>query len=325
MDIDVFPAHELPTVMRVLRTALEPSGPLNARENAFLDTYASIVGLDTPPASPAPIAPAEVRIEGAHPRKRLVQLAALAVLLHHPVRRGGYEFLRELARHLDVREGVIGVAGALLAGRPWQARLLAMRRAMRVMLKEAFMAEGAAGIVRLLGAMMFKLAVNTDKVWDYKRLGLLPEGTLGREYWKHMTSVGFGFPGEPAGIAASVSYHDIGHLLAEHAATPLGEIQQGSFQGGNRREDGFFFIQFVVLQFHHGVRVTPGAPPATGHFDPRKVLWAIHRGAKCRVDMTHQWNYWPLMTLPIDEARAACGLLPKQPPAITPRPVARVA
>ena len=44
------------------------------------------------------------------------------------------------------------------------------------------------------------------------------------------------------------------------AVTALGEIQQGSFQGGNRREDGFFFVQFVILHFHHGIQVTPVAP-----------------------------------------------------------------
>jgi hypothetical protein len=53
------------------------------------------------------------------------------------------------------------------------------------------------------------------------------------------------------------------------------------------------------------------AKAETGNFDPKKVLWAIHRGAKCTVDMTHQWNFWPLMPLSLDEARAKCGLLPK--------------
>ena len=46
-------------------------------------------------------------------------------------------------------------------------------------------------------------------------------------------------------------------------------------------------------------------------FDLEKVLWAIHRGAKSNVDMTHQWNFWPLMRLPLDEVRAQIGLLPK--------------
>jgi ubiquinone biosynthesis protein Coq4 len=168
-------------------------------------------------------------------------------------------------------------------------------------------------VVRLFAAMLFKASVNNDKEWRYKRLGLLPEGTLGREYWKHMSKVGFAFPGEPGGIADSVAYHDIAHVLAGHEATPSGEIQQGSFQAGNRRDDGFFFIQFVVLHFHHGVPITPTAPPAVGHFDPQKVLWAIHRGARCPVDMTHQWNFWPLLPLPLAEARAHCGLLPKLP------------
>jgi hypothetical protein len=310
MDIDVFPPHELPTVMRVLRTALEPTDSLWTRERAFLDTYAHIVGFELPIDTPEPIGAADVHIDSPHARKRLVQLVALAVLLNRPVKRAAFEFLKALAGQLAVRDGVIAVIEALLAQRHVLVRLLVMRRVMRVMLKEALAAEGPMGIVRLFAAMFFKAAVNKDEVWKYKRLGLLPEGTLGREYWKHMTTVGFGFPGEPAGIVASVAYHDVAHVMAENEPTPSGEIQQGSFQGGNRREDGFFFIQFVILHFHHGVRITPGAPPEAGHYDPEAVLWAIHRGAKCSVDMTHQWDFWPLMALPIDEARAACNLLP---------------
>jgi ubiquinone biosynthesis protein Coq4 len=182
---------------------------------------------------------------------------------------------------------------------------------MWVMFKEAWLAEGPMGLLRLFAAMLLKARVNKDKLGRYKRLGLLPEGTLGREYWKHMVRTGFNFPGEPAGIADSVAYHDVAHVLADNAATPLGEIRQGAFQGGNRREDGFFFVQFVILQFHHGIRTTPVAPPDPGHFEPDQVLWAIHRGAKCNVDMTHQWNFWPLMALPLAEARARCPLLPK--------------
>ncbi|HET6827998.1 MAG TPA: hypothetical protein VFH35_04940, partial [Ramlibacter sp.] len=64
------------------------------------------------------------------------------------------------------------------------------------------------------------------------------------------------------------------------------------------------------LHFHHGVKIARDAPPATGQFDPAKVLWAIHRGARCNVDMTRCWDYWPLMALPLREARERCGLLP---------------
>jgi hypothetical protein len=126
-----------------------------------------------------------------------------------------------------------------------------------------------------------------------------------------MTQIGFGFPGEPAGIPDSVAYHDVLHVLADNEATPHGEIQQGAFQAGNRREDGFFFVQMVLLQFHQGVQVTPATGAFTGNFDPDLVLWAIHRGAKCNEDMTHQWNFWPLMALPMEQARERVALLPK--------------
>jgi ubiquinone biosynthesis protein Coq4 len=311
MDIDVFAAREQPHVFRVLRTALNPAAPLDDRELRFLQTYARITGYALPAGDPVAIAPQDVEIHGPHQRKRLVQLAALAVLLSHPVRPRSVQFLRNLARNLFTHDAVVDVVHALHEKNHLKVKLLARRRAFRAIFKEAYLAEGVMGIVRFVAAMLLKAPVNRDKLWNYKRLGLLPDGTLGREYWKHLTEVGFGFPGEPGGIADSGAYHDVAHVLAEHDTTPEGEIQQGSFQGGNRREDGFFFIQFVVLHFHHGIKITPVAPPTFGRFDPEKVLWAIHRGAKCNVDLTHQWNFWPLMKLPLADARAQIALLPR--------------
>lgn len=312
MDIDVFLPCQLETVMRVLRTALDPEGPLGPPERRFLETFATIAGHRPGAGDPLPIDAVAVRLEGGHRRKRLLQLSALAVLLARPLRPASLAFLHGLATALEVRDPVIGVIDALAKGRLGRVRLLAMRRGLRAMVKEAWLAEGASGVARLIAAMAFKAAVNPDRLWRYRQLGLLADDTLGRRYWTHMTREGFGFPGDVAGIADSVAYHDVVHVLADHPATPQGEILQGSFQGGNRREDGFFFVQFVVLHFHHGVRITPGAPPATGHFDPAAVLWAIHRGAMCSVDMTHQWDFWPLMPLPIEQARERIGLLPKR-------------
>ncbi len=312
MDIDVFSRHQMPLVLRTLRTALRPDGVLDARERLFLDTYARICTFNPVYEDPAPLAADEVQIGGdAHQRKRLLQLAAVAVLHAQPMRADSIDFLHALSRQLAVHDSVIDAIDAVYARRHFKARLLSMRRGMRVMFKEAYLSEGVAGVLRFVGALALKVAVNKDKFWHYKRLGLLPEGTLGREYWKHMTEVGFGFPGEPAGIADSVAYHDVLHVLAGHETTPHGEIQQGAFQAGNRREDGFFFLQMVLLQFHQGVQVTPATGGFTGHFDPDLVLWAIHRGAKCNVDMTHQWRFWPLMGLPMAQARASVALLPK--------------
>jgi hypothetical protein len=310
MDIDVFSSSELPTVFGVLRSALNAAGPLDARERDFIETFARIVGAAAPAQDPAPLAAEDVWLEGEHPRKRLLQLSALAVLLNRPLRPASVQFLRDLGRQLEVHDGVLDVVAALSRGQRRKVRLLAARRAFGGILGEAYRAEGVLGIARFMAALLFKRAVNRDRYWDYKRLGLLPDGTLGREYWRHMTSLGFGHPGEPGGIAHSGAFHDVGHVLTGYDTTPAGEILQGSFQGGSRRDDGFLFIQFVILQFHHGVTITPVAPGEFDLFEPRKVLWAIHRGASCKVDITHQWDFWPWMKLTVEEARARFGLLP---------------
>ena len=310
MDIDVFSPSELPTVFGVLRTVLNPNGALYSHEREFLETFSRIVGV--PAGDPAPLRAQDAWLEHPHPRKRLLQLSALAVLLNRPVRPASVHYLQALGRALEVHDGVLDVIAALARGQRWKVRMLAARRAFGGILGEAYKAEGWRGIARFVGALLFGRAVNRDRYWDYKRLGLLPEGTLGREYWRHMTSLGFGHPGEPGGIADSGAFHDVGHVLTGYDTSPAGEILQGSFQGGIRRDDGFFFVQFVVLQFHHGVKITPVATAEVGLFEPRKVLWAIHRGASCKVDITPQWDFWPWMKLTLEEARERFGLLPAQ-------------
>jgi ubiquinone biosynthesis protein Coq4 len=310
MDINVFSREQLDVVFQVLRTAVSPAPTLLAPEQALLDTYAAITGYALPAGGPRPTRAGDVRMEGAHERKRLVQLAAVAAMLSNPVRAASVDFVAALDRALGVGEPVVPVLRALSRGARGRARLLTARRGLTAMLRESYTAEGAWGVLRFAGALLLRARVNADKLSKYKRLGLLPEGTLGREYWKHLTALGFNFPGEPEGIPDSVAYHDIAHVLANHDTSPAGEMQQGSFQAGNRRDDGFFFLQFVLLQFHHGIKISPPVDPEVGHFDPARVLWAIERGARCNVDLTHQWDYWPLMSLPLDEVRARCQIEP---------------
>jgi len=106
-------------------------------------------------------------------------------------------------------------------------------------------------------------------------------------------------PGSPA--------HDV---LSGYGTDPEGEIQQGAFQAGFIRTDGFSFLLFVIIQFHLGIEVTPIADAQTVLFDVRKVLPAAERGAACRDDLSAHWDHWALAELPLDEARARLGIPP---------------
>src|SRR5262245_36748107 len=154
MDIDVFPAKDLETVFSVLRTALRHSGPLSPRERRFLATYARLTGYRLPAADPIALIAAEVHIEGAYQRKRLIQFAAIAALFNDPVTPGTARFLKELGWRLDVSDPVVGVVDAMEKDRRLWARMLA--------------------------------------AWCVLSRPTLPDGRLGREYWKHMTEISRG-------------------------------------------------------------------------------------------------------------------------------------
>jgi hypothetical protein len=94
-----------------------------------------------PAQDPKVIDPRAVRIEGAHQRKRLIQLTAIAVLLSNPVKPDSVRFLQALSQHLATRDSVIDVIEALQQGRRIKVRMLAMRRAFRAMFKEAYLSE----------------------------------------------------------------------------------------------------------------------------------------------------------------------------------------
>ena len=46
----------------------------------------------------------------------------------------------------------------------------------------------------------------------------------GREFWQHMTSRKFAFPGEPGGLLERQCHHDLTHVLTGYDTDPDGEF-----------------------------------------------------------------------------------------------------
>jgi hypothetical protein len=308
MDVVVLSGEEVPCALRALRGVVASNGTVTAAERRFIEVIAELHGATVDVGALAPIRPGEVAevVTEPHRRKRLVQLALIAAMVEGDVTEKEAEAVRSLARALEVDERGLKVLEEIAGEHRLLTRFDVMRRIMGKYGTQAYHEEGFAGLRKMMS--MLTAWEDPQLAWKYKSLGRLPEGSLGRELWEHCTKNRFPFPGERGGIPERMVFHDWGHVLGGYDTTPAGEIQQGAFQGGFVREDGFAFLMFVVIQFHLGLKVTPATDAQTGLFDVTKVLRAAQRGAACRVDLSDRWDPFPVAHLPVEQVRAEFGI-----------------
>jgi hypothetical protein len=308
MDLVVLDEKETPCALRALRDVVASNGTITPAERRFIEVIAELHGTTVDVSSLASIAPGEVAevITEPHRRKRVVQLASIAAMVEGDVTAAEAAAVRTLAAALKVDEASLKVLDEIAADHTLLTRFDMMRRMMGRIGGRAYQEEGFTGIRKMLAP--FTGGDDPEVAWKYKQLGLLPEGTLGREFWEHCTKNRFSVPGEKGGIPERLVFHDFGHVLAGYDTRPESEIQQGAFQGGFIREDGFAFLMFVVIQFHLGVKVTPVTDGRTGLFDVPKVLRAAQRGASCKVDLSNGWDPFAVADVPVDRLRVEYGI-----------------
>jgi len=148
----------------------------------------------------------------------------------------------------------------------------------------------------------------------YDALGRLSADTLGYAYYHHCRDQGFGFPGEPNGLPEGAVYHDMTHVLAGYDTTPAGETCVGGFTAGYKQANPFYVLLVPALNFGAGINVTPADQPhITGILaEPglaARFIEANERGSRINTDLSANWDFWPFMALPLDEARARLGII----------------
>jgi len=314
MELAFLKPEQVPVALAALQSVAHGNGTLTDPERTLLELVAEMHGtrveLDSLPL-PDPVALAAL-VSDPHQRKRLVQMAVVMATVDGDVTPGQERTVRAIAEALEVDEASLKVLHGLVNDSKLLTRVHMMRRLMGRFVGEAAQTEGLSGVRKFMGPLFFGGSEDQEVAWRYKQLGLLPQGTFGRAYWEFCTSRRFAFPGEPHGLPERMVFHDFGHVLSGYDTDAEGEIQQGAFQAGFTRTDGFSFLIFVIVQFHLGLKVTPIAAPRTGLFDVRKVIRAVERGAACRDDLSARWDHWAWVELPCEEVRERLGIPPLQ-------------
>jgi len=297
--------------LRLMKTVALADGDLSEREVGLIEAAARALGApcDAATLEPIEIDDAASALGDPVTRERAVQAALLVAMIDGEATMPEVTAIEHFASGLGVDDPRIANLRQLARGQVRRMWLdLARRSFAKPVFEEAIEKRGLAGAWRIV-APMIGLGKDADLARRYNDLGKLPAGTLGRAYWDFIVSNELGFPGEGV-VAEEGVWHDLSHVLGGYGVDPEGEVQVVSFIAGYRREDPFFWLFTIALQFHLGIKVSPYSPGLHGHFDPDLVLKALQRGMAMTRDLSVGWDYHADLGRPLDEVRADYGVPP---------------
>ena len=295
--------------LRLMKAVALADGDLSEREIALIEAAAGALGLDVDARALEPVLASEAAQHLATPvvRERAIQAAILVALIDGEASLPEVEAIEEVARALTVDEPRVQNLRQLAQGQVRRMWIdLARRSFARPVFEEALTTRGLGGVWKLV-APMVGLGKDPDLARRYNDLGKLPEGTLGRAYWRFVVDNELGFPGEGV-VAEQGVWHDLSHVLGGYGIDPEGEVSVVSFIAGYRREDPFFWLFTIALQFHLGIKVSPYSPRGRGFFEPEVVLRAMRRGMAMNRDLSVGWDYWADLERDLEDVRASFGV-----------------
>lgn len=300
--------------LRAMSAVARANGVFAEEERALLEAAADAIGAAADVGALGAIEPEELAAAFLDPlhRTRVVQAMMITALIDGEASRDEVAVIEQFAKALDVDEPRIRNLHHVIDGQIVRLRFDFLRRVPlpRKLVADMWNEEGLRGIWKVIRMATQSGRGEPELAWRYKQIGLLPEGTLGRAWWTHMTERKFAFPGEPGGLLEKQCHHDLTHVLTGYDTDAPGETQLACFYAGYYREDPFAMVFMVLVMFHLGVRLVPViTSPGTMQFNPRKALRALERGAGCTRDLTDGWNYWDDLPLPIDEVRRKYGIV----------------
>lgn len=307
--------------LRAVKTVAMADDAVDTRERALLEAMAGALvasGVDASYVSFDALTPIEPE-ELAHAvgdevaRTRILQAQFVMAIIDGDVTAVELEVLERFAAALGIDEPRMKNMHQLVSHHHWLLKLDLNRHSSMISdaMRHAYKKRGLRGVWQTAAPFLGKsFAVNEELAWRYRQLGLLPEGTFGREYWKHMCQRRYGFPGEPGGFPEELIKHDLCHVLGGFGTDPSGECQVVAFICGFMKTDPFWYLFMILVHMHLGIETFHKNPTGTLAFDPDQVVAAYLRGRGAVTDLyATGFDWWPLFEQPLEKVRAELGLV----------------
>lgn len=215
------------------------------------------------------------------------------------------------AKAMDLAGPWIRALQHMARGRGHRVTMVLARHAPdgRRVLQEAWKQRGLLAVFDVLRSLSGRTRADPETGWFYRQLGLLPNDTVGRALWVHLTERRIALPGEPGGLPEAAVHHDLVHTLTGYGTDPPGECEIGGFYAGMLYPGWPSWIFAGLATFELALRVGPSfTEPTRGAFDPRRVWAAVERGHRARFSPLEAWDHRALMELALPQARTLLGL-----------------
>jgi uncharacterized tellurite resistance protein B-like protein len=301
-------------LLRAMHATALADGAITPKERALLEVARDALGLPRSLAveALAPLRPDDAQLAAldAVERERVVQTMILMAVMDGEGARAEAALVEGVAKGLGVDDKHVANLRQLAEGRVRFMRFDLTRRgyAKDELLRTA-KEEGLCGLYRTFGPIV-GLAGDPELSRKYIALGELPAGTVGRAYFDLVTLNGLSFPGEPDGLAERGMWHDMMHVIGGYPVDPVGEAEVVAFMAGFRKEDPFFWLFTVALQFQVGLVISPFAPAVPDAIDPRRFVLHHKRGSLVSKDLSTEWRFEEDYARPLDEVRRELGVVP---------------
>ncbi len=298
-------------LLRALLTVVQSRTALSliqAAQRLWLNTDYNLETLD--PISPATLA---ARLTHSELRVYLIQAMVVLVILDDQPDWQIYKQVQHYCQALQISESYL---------RPlwlWCAQLhslLALEVYSRCFVIEKYGYEwqqrGWGWLLQ--GALQYLgLWPDPELARRYHQLQYLPQTTLGYCYWAFCTQRHYAFPGEPGGLHEGLSFHDMTHVLAHYDTSALGELQAFALTAGYKQSgDPVASLLFILLQQHLGIQVGFLSQAQRGALNqpqaPELLIQALLMGATMTVDLSENWDPWPVMDQSIEALRSTYNL-----------------
>jgi hypothetical protein len=270
------------------------------------------VPADLVPCGPAELAAATVGDE--EDRTQAVRLVAVMSVVEGVIDDQKIALVQEYADAVDVHEAYLKVLAESVAGELDAATACMMRKN-----AETFPGLDLTGMDedRIRPFIPYRDGGgDPELVARYEALGELPQDTFGWAFWDHFKRNGFGFPGDPNGLAeAFTTRHDTSHVLSGYSTAAQGELLVSTFIGAMHPDHPMAAEVLPALYAYHlGVPMNKIAQVETGWFAPEKFWTAWDRGAATTTDVFDEsWHFWSHVEAPLKDLRHDSGVPPVDP------------